>query len=59
MDNTEQTFNPEELKVSWNNEETNTLISPIRRHYHSESEDEEEDVKPPTIENVNNSNMQQ
>ena len=57
MDNTEQTFNPEELKVSWNNEEeTNTLISPIRRHYHSESEDEEEEeVKPPTIENVNNS----
>ena len=56
MDNTEHSINPDELKVSWNDEETNTIISPIRRQYHSESEDdEEEEVKPPTIDNVNNS----
>lgn len=63
MNDMSDSFDPDDLKVSWNSvghtnddDQENTIISPIRKQYHSDSEDEDDNmVKPPTIENVNSS----
>lgn len=46
-------FNPDDLNIEW--EKNNTIISPVRKQYQSDSEDEGESVKPPTVENLNDS----
>ena len=51
MDNT---VNSNDLNIDWDSNQ-DTIISPVRKQYHSDSDMEEEDVKPPTIENLNNS----
>ena len=61
MNDMSDSFNPDDLRVSWNSqndredEPEDTIISPIRKQYQSDSDDEQDEVKPPTIENVKNS----